>query len=388
MKRSLLFMLGLCVLGCCLISCGKMAQETTLMHGRKLEEQGDYIGAFDYYQQIKNHDFRQTCTSNLRYLYGDILDALLIQKNTPDAQNTHYVLGKAYYEKASSLPQGIEITPNMDFDSQTYFSKQREHFQNQAMKALTTATSINADDRDALLLQAALYEEGDAPEQAIPIYQRLLALQPESPKVSAHLGQLLYREGQIVEGLELAEQAVQYAPDNAEAHSILAGLYAEEGQEIPAIQHFQHAICADPHEHETYYRLSQIFLYNGNLIDAERVLRLGYINNPDALSLGLFYAALSSLLDGKAEDEAKAIIQQMEGKAVPDQTGRIQIADESPKLQIRYLHLRMKLIQRQRPYWLPCSDEEENPYFDAQLQMAEQQITALEQLLTEAKSEP
>lgn len=388
MKRYLLFMLGLCVLGGSLISCGKPVQEATLMQGRALEEQGDYIGAFDYYQRVKNPSFRQICTSNLRYLYGDILDAMLAQKNAPETPDIQYLLGKAYYEKAASLPQGLEISPNPDFDSHTYFSKRREYFQNQAMTALTTATAMKSDYPEALLLQAALYEESDAPEQAIPIYQRLLTLQPESPRVSSHLGQLLYRQGQTTEGIELAEQAVQYAPDNAEAHVILAGLYAEEGQEIPAIQHFQHAICADPHDYEIYYRLSQIFLYNGNLIDAERVLRLGFINNPGALSLGLFYAALNSLLDGKAEDEAKQIIQQMEGEAAQDQTGKIQMSGEDPELQIRYLRLRMKLIQRQRPYWLPCSNEEENPYFDSQLQMTERQITALEQMLTEAKSEP
>lgn len=388
MKRYLLFMLGLCGLGCSLISCGKPAQEATLRQGRALEEQGDYLAAFDYYQQMKNPGFRQICTSNLRYLYGDILDAMLAQKNTPDTPDVQYLLGKAYYEKAASLPQGLEITPNMDFDSQTYFSQRREYFQNQAMTALTTAAAMKSDYQEALLLQAALYEEGDAPEQAIPIYQRLLALQPESPRIASHLGQLLYRQGQTTEGLELAEQAVQYMPDNAEAHVILAGLYAEEGQESPAIQHFQYALCADPHDLETYYRLSQIFLYNGNLIDAERVLRLGFINNPDAVSLGLFYMALNSLLDGKAEDEAKQIIQQMEGEAVQDQTGKIQMADENPWLQIRYLRLRMQLVQRQRPYWLPCSGEEENPYFDSQLQMTERQITALEQLLTEAQTTP
>lgn len=388
MKRYLLFMLGLCVLGGSLISCGKPGQEATLMQGRALEEQGDYIGAFDHYQQMKNPGFRAICTSNLRYLYGDILDAMLEQKNTSDTPDIQYLLGKAYYEKAASLPQGKEITPNSDFDSYSYFSKQREYFQNQALTALTSATAMKSDYQEALLLQAALYEDGDAPEQAIPIYQRLLALQPNSARVCSHLGQLLYRQGQTIEGLELAEQAVQYAPDNAEACAILAGLYAEEGQEILAIQHFQHALCADPHDLETYYRLSQIFLYNGNLIDAERVLRLGYINNPDAVSLGLFYLALNSLLDGKAEDEAKEIVQEMAGEAVKDQTGKIQMAGEDPGLQIRYLRLRMKLIQRQRPYRLPCSAEEENPYFDSQLQMAERQITALEQFLTEAQSEP
>jgi len=59
MKRYLLFMLGLGVLGGSLISCGKPVQEATLMQGRALEEQGDYIGAFDYYQRVKNPDFRQ-----------------------------------------------------------------------------------------------------------------------------------------------------------------------------------------------------------------------------------------------------------------------------------------------------------------------------------------
>ena len=387
MKRYLLCIAGLCVIVSSLFSCGKATQEATLMQGRTLEEQGDYIGALDHYQQMEDPGFRQICSSNLRYLYGDILDALLVQREDPETPAFHYALGKAYADKAESLPQGMEIAPNIAFDSQTYFEKRREFFQQQALKELDTATKMQADYQEAVLLQASLYEERGNPEKAIPFYQHLLSLSPNSPSVASHLGQLLYRQGQTEQGIAFAEQAVRQAPNDPETHFILAALYAEEGEEILAIGHFQQTLCADPHFLETYYRLSQIFLSNGNLIDAERVLRLGVINNPEALSLGLFYAALNSLLNAKEEDDAEQIIRQIEGEVITDETGKVDLSEESPRLQIQYLRLRMKLIQRQRPYWLPCSGEEENPYFDNQLRQTEERIKSLEQLLIAAEQE-
>lgn len=387
MKRYLIYLIGLCVLAGSLFSCGKAAQEVTLMQGRALEEQGEYIEALAYYQQMENPDFRQICTDNLRYLYGDILDALLAQRDAPAVPEVYYSLGKAYAEKAESFPQGLDITANMALDSQTYFEHRREYFQRQALEELQAATGMQADYEKALLLQAALYEERENPERAIPVYQRLLSLSPDSANVAAHLGRLLYQQGQTERGVELAEQAVRQAPDDSNTHFILASLYAEEGAEIPAIGHFEASICADPHFLETYYRLSQIFLSNGNLIDAERVLRLGVLNNLDALSLGLFYAALNALLNDKAEDKADQIIRQMGGEALADQTGKIDMSEENPALQIQYLRLRMELIQRQRPYWLPCSGEQENPYYANQIQRTQEQIHALEQLLTTADQE-
>lgn len=387
MKRYLLYIIGLCVVAGGLLSCGKATQEVTLMQGRALEEQGDYIGALDYYQRMDDPGFRQICASNLRYLYGDILDALLAQSEAPEDPERYYRLGKAYSDKADSLPQGLAIAPNIAFDSQTYLKKQREHFQQRALEELQTATKMQADYQEALLLQASLYEEREAPEKAIPLYQRLLSLSPDSPGVASHLGQLLYRQGQTTEGVKLAEQAVRQAPGNPEANFILAALYAEEGEEPLAIGHFQRTLCADPHFLETYYRLSQIFLSNGNLIDAERVLRLGLRNNPEALSLGMFYAALNALLNAKEEDQAAQIIRQMEGETATDETGKVDMTAENPVLQIQYLRLRKKLIQRQRPYWLPCSGEEENPYFDSQLRQTEERIKTLEQLLTTVPEE-
>jgi len=401
MHIVLLFLVG-CGVGAC-------AQEkaATLQNGRALEEQGKYIGALENYQKMPSQEFRDVCAHNLRQLYGNILDALRAQQDNPDSAEAYYHLGKAYYEKARSLPEDQAVVPNAGFDTNAYFAEQRKQFQTQAQialesatqrkqfqvqaqTALESATQLQANYQDMLLLEGNLYRDQGDPEKAILAYQQLVDLQPESPEVYDQLGMLLYDRGQTQEGLEFAKQAVTKAPDNPDAHFTLGRLYAREGNDELAIAEFQQTLCQNPHDPEAYYKLSQVYLSQANLMDAERVLRLGVLNNAASQKLALFYKALKSTLDSKELDEFIAIYKASGGQAV-DRVMLDALKDKdlkaSPELEIRYLRFVINIIERQRPYVLPCAGIEEYPYFKRQITWLQEKITKLEQSIqTQEKS--
>ena len=384
------FLLSLFVIGLVssVTSCIKRPGDVTLMEGRAFEEQGDYPGALEHYQKMSDPGFRQDCIHNLRYLYGDVLDALVAQQQEPASPYAAFDLGEAYYEKSLTVPQGKDVQQNSSgFDSATYFQERRKHFESQAMTALETATKLHPEYQDALLLQAQLAEKQDDPEKAIMIYQRLLDLKTESAVVLYRLSYLLYDRGQTKRAIELADQAAQEYPDDPNTHFVLGVLHAKGGDKAASLEAFHHTICADPHYIEAYYRIAQFFLSDRNPLDAERILLFGFLQNPDSLQLGLFYNSVQTLLDSLEEEEASSIVQDFEGEVIKDTAGNIDMTEQSLGLQLRYQRLRLKLIQRLRPYRLPCTEEEENRYFRHQIALMQERIESLEQQIAAAREE-
>jgi tetratricopeptide (TPR) repeat protein len=384
MMRKTLLQIGLlCIFGCGLISCIYQSQEARLQDGRTLEEQGNYIGAMKHYQRMPNPGFREVCSNNLRLLYGDILAAMIAQRDNPNSAETHYALGKAYYEKARSIPAYQEIVPNQGFDSSTYFAGQQARFYAQSQTALESATQLRGNYQDALLLKGNVYEAAEKPEKAVPVYQQLVDLKTESPEAYYQLGKLLYDRGQIEDGLQLAQQAIDMDPDNLDAHFVLGILYAREEADDQAIAEFHQVLCHDLRHQEAYYKIAQLYLRQNNLIDAERVLRLGLTNNPESIHLAAFYASLKAVLDEKERAEAQRVSQQLasateEFQSVPDVTG--QTSEKiSPVLQLNQLRLNLNILKRQRPYVLLCAGTEEHPYFNKQITLIQEKIEKLEQ---------
>jgi tetratricopeptide (TPR) repeat protein len=193
---------------------------------------------------------------------------------------------------------------------------------------------------------------------------------------------LLHEQGQFETGRKLVEQVVADAPDNAEAHFTLGNIHAEQGSETLAIEEFHQTLCLDPHHIEAYYSIVRFFLAQNNLIDSERVMKLGVSHNPDSLAMGLFYNSLKSVLDKQEQESVLKIIQQLEEGFNPDNVQQIDISQQNMATQLRYFDLRLKLLQRQRPYLLSCSEIEENPFFERQIGQTQAKIEAIKQLLT------
>jgi tetratricopeptide (TPR) repeat protein len=380
MKKHALGFVLLCMIGCGLIACASRSQVGPIRHGRALEDQGEYVRALKHYQRMKNPIVRQESTQNLHYLYGDILEAMLAL-NTGRDPEAYYALGSAYYEKALSIPQAQEVISNPDFDTTTYFSEQRNQLQSRAITALETATQRQPDHKETLLLRAYIHEERKEPEKAIQLYQQLLELNTQSADVLYRLGHLLYTHEQHEIGIKLAQEAVLRYPDHPKAHFVLGVLYEQEGMKDQAITAFQQTACADPHYIEAYSRIAQLLLMHEQPIDAERVLRWGFLNNPESFQLSIFYHSLKSVLDRQELQELNAIYSALVG----ERSANLQIEalegrdfGPSPALEIRHLQLQQMIVKRQKPYDPACSSIEVNPYFDKLIARIQEKIEQIE----------
>lgn len=383
MTRRWQGLIGLWLIGWTLTSCSQRPLEVTLQEGRELEEQGEYVAAMKYYQYLPDPWLREVCQHNLEYLYGDILDGMLAREQDADTAKTYYDLGEAYYDKARSLPDKKKVAPNHGFDTQSYFAERQAFFESHSLTALQEATQRRPDYREALKLAGLVYEEMEQPEEAIAVYQSLAETYSDSAEVCYRLGILLYNQGHTWEGLEYAERAAMLAPENPNPHFALGLLYAREGQPDYAISEFHQTLCYTPSYQAAYQKLAQVYLRQNNLIDAERVLRLGVEQNPDALQLGLFYNSLRSVLDAKEVEMAEEVYQQLsattEAKSVADQEDE-EASEISPRLQRRQLQLQLNIVKRQRSYILPCTDDaEDHPYFTRKIALLEEQIAQLDQ---------
>ena len=372
------------LLGLVIMSMVSCAQEkpATLQEGRALEEQGDYLGAMANYQKMRNPEFRDECLHNLRHLYGDILDAALAQKETPTSAAANYRLGQAYYAQARTFPEYADIIPNAGLDTAAFFAEQRARLQAQAQQALAAATQLQADYQDALLLQGNLYADRSEPDQAVTIYQQLVALRTEAPQAYYQLSVLLYARGQTQEGLELAKMAAATYPDNPDAQLVLGILAAQEGEDAQAVAAFQQTLCRDPRRAEVYDRIAQIYLRQNDFIDAERVFRLGVTNNPAARKLAIFYSALKSILDAQEQAEMQTVYKQIAQETGTAQTpteAALKAKNLSPALQRLNLGLRLKLLKRQQPYALACAGAAEKSYFTTEIARIQEKIANLPQ---------
>ncbi len=406
MKKYLLHCLtiGLILIGPA--ACAKQKKTGPLLQGRALEKEGQYTVALRHYERMKDESFRQDNIQNLYYLYGDILGTIQAINSGDTSVEQYYRLGDAYYEKSQTIPETAAIEPNAWLDLNTYFTHQRGQLQEKSLTALDTATQIQPLHQEALWLEGTLHEKRGETEQAILAYQNMLQIEsgsvgilsksdagmstavPENPairhqnaKALARLGRLLYERGEHENGLEIVKQAILYDPRYAEAYFNLGELYARQGDSAHAIMQYEAALCIEPANLETYYRIARVYLLRNESIEAERVLKLGRMNNPEALHLGLFHTALKQALDLQEQDKAQQIVEFLEGQPVPDDLGNLDVSSQNYEIQRLYFNLRLQLLQRQRPYWLACGDSEEHPYFATQIARTQARITYIEESL-------
>ncbi len=408
MKTYMKYIFLLCCMSSVVISCVAQQQAGTLQKGRTLEEQGDYPGALENYRRMKDQEFGRISAHNLRVLYGDILETMEEINKAPKNPHTHFVLGKAYYERAGSVPEGSEIENNFGFDTTSYFSQQRTQFRARAMTALESASGmypsanrprvamvqthampelkpesqLQPDYEDTLLLQAKLYEETERTDKAIQTYQQLVDLPSNNPEIYYRFGSLLYKEGEPERGLALVKKSLELAPDSLEAHFSLGNVYAEEGLYEQAVTEFQETLCRDEHYTDAYHNLAQVYLGEGDFVEAERIMLLGRVHNPESLKLSIAHRSLESILDDRESKTFNDIYMQAVEEIVEGMNAYLLTGSDveiAPELQIRYLRFLQDVTNRRRPYILACSGEEENPYFDQQIAKLEKQIDEIVQ---------
>jgi predicted Zn-dependent protease len=108
------------------------------------------------------------------------------------------------------------------------------------------------------------------PEQAIPVYERLLKADPQNPALLANLAVAQYEAGRYADSIEQSQKALKLRPDLTTARLFLGAAYVKSGAPERAIEPFEKVLAARPEERNAILMLAEALRELGRNDEAAR----------------------------------------------------------------------------------------------------------------------
>ena len=147
------------------------------------------------------------------------------------------------------------------------------------------------------LLQLGLLLEGTGRrEQAKPIYEQILRIQPDHPIALNNLAFIKAEEGQdLDEALTMAQRARQGMPNSPDILDTLGWIYLKKNLSDDALRTFKELLDADPNRASYHYHYGMALLQKGDKPSAKRELEAAIKFNPSKDDAGKIRQLLASL---------------------------------------------------------------------------------------------
>jgi tetratricopeptide (TPR) repeat protein len=156
---------------------------------------------------------------------------------------------------------------------------------------------------DAMLL----VEKGEN-DQALEIWKRAAAIEPDNAKVQNGLGISLYVHGQTAEGLDHLRSAIRINPLSPESHFILGRFLLDQGHAQEALPELETAIGIRPHFESCEEALGSAYEYLGNGREALAHWRRAHLIDSSRVSATLGVAwLLATTPDATLRNGAEAV---------------------------------------------------------------------------------
>lgn len=159
-------------------------------------------------------------------------------------------------------------------------------------------------------LGAALFLQGRVAE-AIPAFDRALAIRPDLEMTHRNLGLALWRQGRPVEARSHMEEAVRLRPDFYDGYATLAGFLLARGELAEARARAERLVALAPHEAAGHVLLAAALAAEGRRSEAEARYRdavAADVSNVPAL-LGLAESLATCPRDGSEAAEALSLVE-------------------------------------------------------------------------------
>jgi tetratricopeptide (TPR) repeat protein len=152
---------------------------------------------------------------------------------------------------------------------------------------------------DALahFVEATAFEENGEIDKALEAYRKVLNVDPSQSELAAHVADLLAREDDFPQAIDVLKDAIAASPNAPEPYLQLAFIYAKYLKKTDqAVAQVDRAIAINPHNIEAYQRLYEIEIAAGEEKKALQVLdRASKLRSDDPnfwAGLGKLYAAI------------------------------------------------------------------------------------------------
>jgi Flp pilus assembly protein TadD len=121
----------------------------------------------------------------------------------------------------------------------------------------------------------------DRSDQAQPIYEQVLKIDPGNPVALNNLAYLKAEQGIDLESaLTMAQRARQKEPKSPQIADTLGWIYIKKSQSEEAVRIFQDVVKQEPDNPAFHYHYGMALLQKGDKVSAKRELDIAMKNNP------------------------------------------------------------------------------------------------------------
>lgn len=152
---------------------------------------------------------------------------------------------------------------------------------NVAIDKFRLASQANPNDPSPLLQLGLLLEGTGRRDQAEPIYEQILKIQPDQPVALNNLAFIKAEQGvDLDQALTMAQRALQKMPNSPDIADTLGWIYIKKNLSEEAVRVFQDLVKKEPANATYHYHFGMALLQKGDRPSARRELQTAMKDNP------------------------------------------------------------------------------------------------------------
>ena len=234
-------------------------------------------------------------------------DAIKVMENTvqknPERRDFRLVLANMYvrdqrYDDAINLLQDLlkSDPKNIDLLIRVAETQRRKGDINVAIDTFRRASQSNPNDTRSLLQLGLLMDGTGRREQAKPIYEQILKIQPDHPIALNNLAFIKAEEGVDLDAaLTMAQRARQKLPGSLDIMDTLGWIYIKKNLSDDAVRTFRELNQTDPNRASFHMHYGMALLQKGDKPSARKELETAIRFNPSKDEAGKIRELLAAL---------------------------------------------------------------------------------------------
>jgi tetratricopeptide (TPR) repeat protein len=177
--------------------------------------------------------------------------------------------------RADSIKAARELEIRKIKSTASEYHKNRQY--TDAIPHLEKVLELDPKNEGAYFMLADCYFRLDQLDEAIAVYRRAIAADPNNGNFHQYLGYMLDRKGHSLEtssadqeamhtyqeAMASYQKAIELMPESLDAHLALANLYLGQEMEMLAIEHFAKVVEIDENHSEVLQVLAKLYAKNG-----------------------------------------------------------------------------------------------------------------------------